>query len=233
MPKLDNLLHPIDKPIKPAELAERRILDAILDASYGPGDALPGERMLAKALGVTRPTLREALHRLAKDGWVTIAHGKPTRVNDFLSRGGLGVLTTLVRHGRNLPQDMVVFLLHARVMILPGVARQAGENNPRAILSYLDGPQPLDPASLARFDWGLQMLMVDLADNPVIRMMFNDFTPAYHLLGEQYFTSPGARKLSRAYYTRLKTALETGRGTIGTLVEKGMQDALDLWKGRK
>ena len=87
MPLLDNS----SPPMKPAEYAEHQILEAILDKSYGPGDALPGERALAQSLGVTRPTLRETLQRLAKEGWVTIAHGKPTRVNDYLAQGGLGI----------------------------------------------------------------------------------------------------------------------------------------------
>lgn len=67
------------KLLKPAEFAENQLLEAILDNTYGPGDVLPAERILARFLGVTRPTLRETLQRLSKEGWVTIAHGKPTR----------------------------------------------------------------------------------------------------------------------------------------------------------
>ena len=38
---------------------------------------LPSERDLADKIGVTRTTLREVLQRLARDGWLTIQHGKP------------------------------------------------------------------------------------------------------------------------------------------------------------
>ena len=67
---------------KPAEVAESRLLESILSGSFPINRTLPGERELAKQLGVTRPTLREALQRLARDGWLDIQQGKPTRVRD-------------------------------------------------------------------------------------------------------------------------------------------------------
>ncbi|MGC6744236.1 GntR family transcriptional regulator [Escherichia coli] len=41
-----------------------------------PGLFLPAERELSELIGVTRTTLREVLQRLARDGWLTIQHGK-------------------------------------------------------------------------------------------------------------------------------------------------------------
>ena len=198
--------------MKPTEYAEHQILEAILDKSYAPGDALPGERALAQTLGVTRPTIRETLQRMAKDGWITISHGRPTRVNDYLSQGGLGILTTLARYGDYLSHGMIGHLLEARTLIFPGVAWQAAENNSGAILKYLEAPlsEDLDAVSFARFDWGLQMLMVSLASNPVLKMLFNDFAPVYQVIGERYFKVQEARTLSLAYYTLLAKALETG-----------------------
>ncbi|HCY84935.1 MAG TPA: GntR family transcriptional regulator [Desulfobacteraceae bacterium] len=228
MPLLDNS----SPPMKPAEYAEHQILEAILDKSYGPGDALPGERALAQSLGVTRPTLRETLQRLAKEGWVTIAHGKPTRVNDYLAQGGLGILTTLARYGDYLSADMIRHLLRARIMMLPGVAGIAAENDPGALLDYLEGPTPStdDPVAFARFDWELQLLMVRLAQNPVMRMIFNDFTPVYHVLGERYFTCQKACVGSMDYYRKLTEALRSNPAVVGELVAGCMTDALDLWE---
>lgn len=36
------------------------------------------------------------LQRLARDGWITIQHGKPTQVNDFMQTAGLNILDTLL-----------------------------------------------------------------------------------------------------------------------------------------
>ncbi len=52
---------------------------------------------LSELIGVTRTTLREVLQRLARDGWLTIQHGKPTKVNNFWETSGLNILETLAR----------------------------------------------------------------------------------------------------------------------------------------
>ena len=60
----------MEKPPVPVQMSayvEQALLTAILDGTYPPGTALPNERELAAQLQVTRPTLREALQRLARD----------------------------------------------------------------------------------------------------------------------------------------------------------------------
>ncbi|MFZ3080168.1 MAG: GntR family transcriptional regulator, partial [Bellilinea sp.] len=57
-------------PQKPAEISESRLIDAILTGKFPIDTNLPAERELAVSLGVTRPTLRETLQRLARDGWL-------------------------------------------------------------------------------------------------------------------------------------------------------------------
>ena len=75
--------------LKPAELAEGQILDGIISGLFPAGKALPSERELAVELKVTRPTLREVLQRLARDGWLDIRHGKPTLVRNYMEDGNL------------------------------------------------------------------------------------------------------------------------------------------------
>ena len=40
----------------------------ILDSTSAPGDLLPGEHDLAEQLGITRPTVREAIRQLERRG---------------------------------------------------------------------------------------------------------------------------------------------------------------------
>ena len=224
-----SLLDPGPIPMKPAAMAEHRIIKAILEGSYLAGDALPGERALAQALGVTRPTLREILQRLAKEGWVTIAHGKPTRVNDYLHEGGLGILTTLARFGDDLSPEMIRHLLSARALMFPGVASQAAENDPKAVSRYLKVHPSNNAADFSQYDWALQMLMVHLAGNPVVRMIFNDFTAVYQVLGERYFSFKRARNASLAYYDNLQDTLDNG-GDVQKVVASAMAEAQALWE---
>ncbi|WP_407332599.1 fatty acid metabolism transcriptional regulator FadR [Enterovibrio sp. 27052020O] len=80
----------------PATFAEKYIIESIWNNHFPQGSILPAERELSELIGVTRTTLREVLQRLARDGWLTIQHGKPTRVNDYMNTSGLSILDTLV-----------------------------------------------------------------------------------------------------------------------------------------
>jgi GntR family transcriptional regulator len=59
---------------------DRRLLD-VVGRSVDEGTALPGEPTLASLLGVSRPTLREALARLERDGVLHRRQGSQTFVN--------------------------------------------------------------------------------------------------------------------------------------------------------
>ena len=61
---------------------ERRILEG----SLKPGDRLPPERELAIELGVSRPSLREAIQKLASKGMVQSRQGGGTYVTHRLRR---------------------------------------------------------------------------------------------------------------------------------------------------
>jgi len=222
----------VQKPLKPAEFAEKQLLEAIIDGIHGPGDNLPAERVLARSLGVTRPTLRETLQRLSKEGWVTISHGKPTRVNDYLSFGGLGILNALCRFNNSLSPDMIIHLLEARTLILPGVVQRAVAREPDTILAYLNAGVSLDmdAKTFSHYDWELQMLMAKTIGNPVLKMMFNDFAPVYHRLGQLYFTRKKARQMSLEYYDALSLAIETDSVSVHGLVEKTMAQAQSFWQ---
>ena len=214
--------------VKPAVHAETQIMEAILDGRWPPGHALPAERILATELGVTRPTLRETLQRLSREGWVTIAHGKPTRVNDYLTCGGLGVLSSMARYGGQLSESMVKSLLEARVILLPAVAGHAFDTDPAALSRFLSSVPENTAKAMAAYDWELQICMVTAAKNPILGLIFNDFTPMYQLWCESYFEDPAARERSLAYYADLAEALAAGRSPA-PLVAEMMKEALDAW----
>ena len=89
--------------LKPSISAEQQILAGIQSGKYPVGSNLPPERELALDLQVTRPTLREVLQRLARDGWLDIHHGRPTKVQNYLEDGNLTVLSTLAEKMDEIP----------------------------------------------------------------------------------------------------------------------------------
>jgi len=56
----------------------------IIEGSLKPGDRLPGERELANELGVSRPSLREAIKKLVSRELLVSRHGGGTYVTDRL-----------------------------------------------------------------------------------------------------------------------------------------------------
>ncbi|MCK5098010.1 MAG: fatty acid metabolism transcriptional regulator FadR [Desulfobacteraceae bacterium] len=222
----------VEKLLKPAEYAEKQLMEAILSSKYCSGDVLPAERLLATELGVTRPTLRETLQRLSKEGWLTIQHGKPTKVNDYLKNGGLGILSSLAKYGKTLSSDMVSHLLEVRTTMFPDIVQKAVANSPLEILDFLKQSSTLKDRSdvYAEYDWQLQMLMVKATNNPVFNMILNDFTPLYSILGKSYFERKDARAASLLYYRDLISALEQRNMDVKPIVEKIMIYSQKIWQ---
>lgn len=113
----------------PAGFAEKYIIESIWNGRFPPGSILPAERELSELIGVTRTTLREVLQRLARDGWLTIKHGKPTKVNQFMETSGLHILDTLMTLDADNATSIVEDLLAARTNISPIFMRYAFKNN--------------------------------------------------------------------------------------------------------
>jgi GntR family negative regulator for fad regulon and positive regulator of fabA len=218
---------------KPAEIAENRLLEAILAGHFPVNSSLPGERDLATQLGVTRPTLREALQRLGRDGWVEIQQGKPTRVRDYWREGNLGVLSVLAQSPAHQSPDFVTHLLELRVLLAPEYTRQAIGSSAEEIARLLEEYANLadDPAAFARADLDLHALLTQRADNPVFRLLLNSFQKLYILTGEAYFAYPVCRKSSRKFYADLLACARRGSDCDAeSLARRVMEESLALWQ---
>ena len=130
-------------PQRPNSYAEQSLVSAILDGTFPVGSSLPGERTLSAQLGITRPTLREAIQRLSRDGWLTVRQGKPTLVKNFWQEGGLNVLSALVQYSQQLPPDFVPNLLEVRLQLAPAYTRAAVIHAPDKVLHCLNGYEDL------------------------------------------------------------------------------------------
>ncbi len=91
----------------------REIKQRIENGVYKPGEKLTAEPELAKILGVSRGTLREALTSLENEGVITRKHGKGAFVNKNSSRivAGLERLDSLmstIRSSGQTAEDQVI-----------------------------------------------------------------------------------------------------------------------------
>lgn len=220
-------------PPKPAELTYDRLVEAVLDGTFPANSALPGERQLAEMLGVTRSTLREALQRLAADGWLDIQQGKRTRVRDIWTEGNLNVLSRLVEHQAVMPRAFIPQLLEVRYALAPVYTASAVEHNAEQVVrlldDLLDGLQDT-PQAFARTDWLLHHRLTVLSTNPVYTLMLNSFGEFYEEMARLYFSLEASRAGSLAFYASLRdTAAERDAQAARSLTEDVMQASIDLW----
>lgn len=223
-----------NSPQKPAVYAEQMLIHAILDGGFPPGSQLPAERELAERLGVTRPTLREALQRLGRDGWLFIQQGKSTRVKDIWKEGGLNVLNALVRSGKDLPASFIPNLLEVRLAMAPAYARAAVERQHGRVVELLaHAPAAESSASeYADFDWLLHYSLTVDSENPVYTLIINGFSDFYRQMALRYFQNPAGRAASRQFYTDLLQAAQRGDAPAAEeITRRTMQASIGLWQG--
>jgi len=84
---------------------EKRILEGALK----PGDRLPSERELALSLGVSRPSLREAMQKLVSKGLLSTRHGGGTYVTDRLEAHFTDPWQDMLKGNPMLHRDMLEF----------------------------------------------------------------------------------------------------------------------------
>lgn len=196
----------IIKAQSPAGFAEEYIIESIWNNRFPQGSILPAERELSELIGVTRTTLREVLQRLARDGWLTIQHGKPTRVNNFWETSGLNILETLARLDQDRFPELVDHLLSARTNISAIFIRSALKHAPDKSVKILEEAETIsdDPVEFALYDYKLHHALSGASGNPIYVLILNGFKNLYSRVGKFYFSNPKARELARQYYSTLK-----------------------------
>ncbi|NKQ34604.1 MAG: fatty acid metabolism transcriptional regulator FadR [Chloroflexi bacterium] len=220
-------------PQRPNSYVEQSLVSAILDGTFPVGSSLPGERALSTQLGVTRPTLREAIQRLARDGWLTVRQGKPTLVNNYWREGGLNVLSALVQYSQQLPPDFVPNLLEVRLQLAPAYTRAAVVQAPDEALACLNGYEALADTAVAfaHFDWELHHCLTIASGNPIYTLILNGFAGFYEELAQLYFARPQARQTSRQFYAALATAVTQQDAALAEqITREAMALSLALWR---
>jgi len=197
----------------PAGFAEQYIVESIWNGGFPPGSILPAERELSELIGVTRTTLREVLQRLARDGWLTIKHGKPTKVNNFWETSSLNILETLAQLDQDGIPDLVDNLLSARTNISAIYIRGAIKNNPAKAIELLSSYVDVEDngEAFAEFDYNLNKELVVASGNSIYLLILNGFKGLYSRIGRLYFSHPKGREISRSYYQKLITLTEESR----------------------
>ncbi|MFI5782286.1 FadR/GntR family transcriptional regulator [Nocardia sp. NPDC051570] len=167
-----------------ADTVFEQLVAEVLDGDLAPGSALPAERQLAETLGVSRPTVREALQRLSHAGLVEVRQGGATTVRDFRRYAGLDMLPRLIVRKGRLDTAVIRSLLETRSTMGREVAAQAADHTGSRIAGELrEAVESLareqDPIAQQRAALRFWEILVDAADSVVLRLLFNDLRTAY------------------------------------------------------
>ena len=193
-------------------VAEKAIRSRILDGTLAPGTQLPSEHDLADQLGVTRPTVREALRALESAG--LIERGARRRMT--VTAPAQSVVTTAMHEAIVLHGISYRELWEVQTAIEPVAARLAAANVTPELLDRLRANLDTtagvldDPIGLAATDVEFHDLVAQASDNHALLLARE---PLGALLFPAYGTvirriGPG-RRLFEAH-RRILEALEQG-----------------------
>jgi len=196
----------------PADVAEQYLIESIWNGDIAINSELPAERLLADKIGVTRTTLREVLQRLSKDGWISIRHGKPTRVNNFWETSGLNILSTLTRLDMARRGDFIDQLMSVRTNISTIILRMAARHNNRSVIAFLENVPALDASSevFTEFDYRFYHHVAVSSNNMIYVLILNGLQDLYRKVGTFYFSNSEAKSIALTFYAEIKAVLEQG-----------------------
>ena len=126
-------LTPIDQRPSASERVAERLVSLISSGNIAPGDKLPSENELAKALHVSRPVVREALRGLAMMGIVASRQGGGCYVTDLKPQRLMAPLSFAL----SLQDYNIESLFRARAVIDTGIAADAARHATEAQMATL------------------------------------------------------------------------------------------------
>jgi GntR family transcriptional regulator, transcriptional repressor for pyruvate dehydrogenase complex len=122
------------KPVRAAnkvEQAVHAVRDYVMDGDLKPGQKLPTETEMAKRIGVSKFSMREALRVLEAQGLIEITQGRRTRVSGPSARPSTEILSLALRRSKSSLLD----LAEARESLETAIVRLAAL---RADIAHLD-----------------------------------------------------------------------------------------------
>lgn len=203
---------PLPKAQSVAEQIAAEILDLLRQKELRPGDKLPPERELAEMLGVSRPSLREALRALSIMKVVEVRQGDGTYVTTLRPED-------LVEHLQFvflLDDSTLAQLFEARKIVEPGnVALAAARITPaeldelRALLAAAEAAVD-DPEAFARADIALHERITAAARNPLLGRFMASIGTLSRASRQKTAAMPGVTAQTAAHHRHIVAALAAG-----------------------
>lgn len=161
-----------------ADAALEGLFIEILDGQLAPGESLPAERLLAERYGVSRITVRQAVHKLKDAGLVEVRQGGASRVLDP-ARADARIFELLLRCADRLQSDAATRLLRDlaeyqqlyAIGLLEAASRHATDAEREHLLQQVDTcPATLDAAEAQRLEDAFWRRITAIGRNRILQM---------------------------------------------------------------
>jgi GntR family transcriptional regulator, transcriptional repressor for pyruvate dehydrogenase complex len=168
-------------PEKLSQAVVRQIEQLILRGILQPGERLPSERDMAEKLGVSRPSLRDAISDLAERGLLTSKAGSGVFVAEVLGSAFSPALIQLFATHEEAVFDYIAFRRDMEGLAAERAARLGSETDLRVVATIFAkmevAHQKRDPTDEAQLDAEFHMAIIEASHNVImlhmLRSMFD------------------------------------------------------------
>jgi GntR family transcriptional repressor for pyruvate dehydrogenase complex len=220
------------RPVSPEKLSSavvRQVEELILRGILQPGKRLPPERELAERLGVSRPSLRDAIAQLQDVGLLTAKPGAGVFVADVLGSAFSPALTALFGRHDEAAMDYLSFRRDMEALAAERAARLGSDTDLAVISAIFEKMQAAHDAKDAEVEAALDaqfhMAIVEASHNVVMLHMMRSM---YELLRGGVFYN---RQIMFRQQTKRAVLLDHHRAILDALTARdpaGARAAIEL-----
>ncbi len=175
-------------PEKLSTAVTRQIEKLILRGILRPGERLPAERELAERLGVSRPSLREAVAELQEKGLLTTRASAGIFVADVLGNAFSNALVRLFADHDEAVFDYIAFRRDLEGLAAERAAKLASDTDLKVIQTVMDKMEQAhaktNPTEEARLDAEFHLAIIEASHNVIMLHMMRSM---FQLLREGVF----------------------------------------------
>lgn len=163
-----------------SEMVIDQIKNEIIRGDLNPGDKLPTERELAKLLGVSRTSIREAIHALSFSGYLESIQGKGTFVTENAKK--YDEISNLLS---NVSDYSLSYLMEVREMlegefVKLATMRATDEEIGEIIKAYDAIKSSKDIKEFVREDLNFHFYIASVTHNPLMNTLMKVFGEMLH-----------------------------------------------------
>lgn len=202
----------------------RDIKQKILSGALKTGDRLPSERELAENYNVSRITIRNAISRLAYLGFLQTMPQSGTFIADFKKEASLELLVDIISSDYEVDKSILIELLEIRRVFetySAGRAVSRMDDTHRTNLREMVKTMTLvkdNPEQLVELDYKIHAMLIELAGNNILRLLFNSFKPVYQFYLKVFYSSEENVTGILSYYERYCNAADLRDDRIASFV---------------